>query len=164
MTPQDQATGPQDIDRAKQARPCGNLLQDLPLHLVRGRPLATHTKTISFSARCACAHWDSIRNAQIAAQILFPQDLPTELHSQSAQCGALGQHQTATVTTFWVWGNVRSAKRTAPSGGMREMCINNITHHLLSSVGTCSSTSASITSILQLTTIFFNMLTRLQQP
>ena len=138
MTPQDQATGPQDIDRAKQARPCGNLLQDLPLHLVRGRPLATHTKTISCSARCACAHWDSIRNAQIAAQILFPQDFPIELHSQSAQCGALGQHQTATVTPFWVWGNVRSAKRTAPSGGMREMCINNITHHLLSSVGTCS--------------------------
>ena len=67
MTPQDQASGPQDIDRAKQARPCGNLLQDLPLHLVRGRPLATHTKTISLSARCACAHWDSIRSAQIAA-------------------------------------------------------------------------------------------------
>ena len=72
------------------------------------------------------------------------------------QCRAL-KHQTAIVTPFWAWGNVCFAKRTAPSGGMREMCINNIIRHLLSSVGTCSWTSASITSILQSTKIFFNM-------
>ena len=58
-----------------------------------------------------------------------PQDFPTELRSQSAQCRALGQHQTAIVTPFWVRGSARFAKRTAPSGGMREMCINNIIHH-----------------------------------
>ena len=58
-----------------------------------------------------------------------PQDFPTEPRSQSAQCRALGQHQTAIVTPFWVRGSARFAKRTAPSSGMREMCINNIIHH-----------------------------------
>jgi len=63
----------------------------------------------------------------------------------------------AIVTPFWVWRSARFAKRTAPSGGMREMCINNkFTTELLSSVGACSRTSASITSILQSTKIFFS--------
>ena len=149
MTLQDQAIGPQAIDRARRARPCGNLLQDLLHQLVKGRPLATHTKTISFSARCACAHWDSIRSAQIAAPIVFLQEFPIEPRSQSAQCGALGRHHTAIVKLFWVWATARCAKRIAPSGGMREMCINSIIHHPRSFVGICSWTSASITSTLQ---------------
>ena len=33
--------------------------------------------TWSLPAQCACAHRDSSRNAQIAAQIVFPQDFPT---------------------------------------------------------------------------------------